>query len=158
MMNNTFLTGGDYQQVSPAKPSSMSVGKGATAAPPKDERAARNSSDMTVFDTFSHGFDLPAGVQLSRINQKMSFWEKTQNHILERQASRELWAKNILKKQDKKGDKIVKAFAETARTRRDTWGRHNEARATRIANYNLGLKEEDKEIWLKVKQYYRDIE
>ena len=60
------------------------MGKDLTSPDKKEDRAARTQSDMSIFDTFSYGFDLPAGVQLNRINKKLFYWETTQNHIEER--------------------------------------------------------------------------
>lgn len=78
----------------------------------ENQQTARTQSEMSIFDTFSYGFDLPAGVQLNRLNKKLYFWETTQNHIEERKLQRETWAKNILKQQSQKDSKMLKAFAE----------------------------------------------
>lgn len=158
MMTDTFLGPGS-QLASPAnKASSLTAAKGGAAPTTKDEREAKSSSHMTVFDTFSYGFDLPAGVQLNRINKKMHFWEKTRSHIEERAAQRELWAKNILKKEHQKETKMQQAFGRTARTRREQWDKRNEARYTKIAAYETNLKHNAQEVWVGVKQYYKDVE
>jgi hypothetical protein len=125
-------------------------GKPSGTAPTKPE-PVKNNTVMSVFDTFSHGFDLPAGVQLNRINQKMHYWETTQSHVEERKAQRELWAKNILKKETQKDVKMQKRFGETERTRKDQMGRHKTKRDALLANYALGLKEDEKETWIEVK-------
>jgi len=43
----------------------------------------------------------------------MQFWEHTQSNVEQKKADRELWAKNILKKEDKKSVKMSKNFGET---------------------------------------------
>ena len=43
----------------------------------------------------------------------MQFWELTQSNLEQKKADRELWAKNILKKEDKKLVKIGKNLVET---------------------------------------------
>lgn len=80
--------------------SSLSAAKGGTIDPAKkDDKAARGGSEMSVFDTFSYGFDLPAGVQLNRINKKLYNWDTTRNHQEDNHASREKWCKDLMKKE-----------------------------------------------------------
>ena len=71
-MNTTFLAGEALQSPPPKGGSSMAVaakGKPGGTAPSKpQEQVQKPAQVMSVFDTFSHGFDLPAGVQLNRIN------------------------------------------------------------------------------------------
>ena len=38
------------------------------------------------------------------------------------------------------------------------WGKHNSARLGRIEKYNNDQQIEDKEVWLAVKQYYKELE
>lgn len=114
MMNNAFVTSAGEPSLPAAKNnrSALSAAKG-TVVEKRDDRAAKTSSDMTVFDTFSYGFDLPAGVQLNRINRKLHYWETTRDHIEERKAQRELWVKELLKKEQKKENKMREAFKQT---------------------------------------------
>jgi len=42
----------------------------------------------------------------------MQFWELTQSNLEQKKADRELWAKSILKKEDKKLNKIQKNLAD----------------------------------------------
>ena len=159
MMTDTFLApGGTHPTPTNKASSSLTAAKGGPATISRDEREAKSSSHMTVFDTFSYGFDLPAGVQLNRINKKLHFWEKTQGHIEERAAQRELWAKNILKKEHQKEAKIQQAFGRTARTRREHWEKRNEARYTKKAAIETEQRHQAQEVWTGVKKYYREVE
>lgn len=116
MMTGTFVTQGAGLGEQPSslpaaqnKRSALSATKGANVVEKRDDRV-RTGSDMSVFDTFSYGFDLPAGVQLNRINRKLHYWETTRDHIEERKAQREMWAKELLKKEQRKENKMRDAF------------------------------------------------
>ena len=50
----------------------------------------RRSNKKKVFDTYTHGFDLPAAQQLNRINWKLNRWQKTQNNIEQRKVEQQL--------------------------------------------------------------------
>ena len=113
---------------------------------------------MTIFDTFSYGFDLPAGVQLNRLNKKLFFWETTQNHIEERKLMRETLTKNILKKESQKEGKMLKAFAEREKLVKTEREKKNDRRRERIDKYNSKIAEVEGDTWRNVKQYYREVE
>lgn len=38
------------------------------------------------------------------------------------------------------------------------WDKHNDKRMTKLANYDNNQKIEATEVWIKVKQYYKDLE
>lgn len=159
MMTDTFLAPGAMHSSPTNKASSsLTAAKGGPATISKEERDANSGSHMTVFDTFSYGFDLPAGVQLNRINKKLHFWEKTQGHLEERAAQRELWAKNILKKEHQKEAKMEKAFGRTARTRREHWDKRNEARYAKKCAIETEQKHQAQEVWSGVRRYYKEVE
>lgn len=81
---------------------------------------------------FDHGFDLPATVQLSRIGRKVDRWEKTSELINERKVQREIWAKSILKKEEKNWTRINKTNAENNKRRGEDYEKKHETREARI--------------------------
>lgn len=106
---------------------------------------------MSIFDTFSHGFDLPAGVQLNRINKKLFFWETTQNNIEEEKQKREDWAKKLQKDEKNKDGKMDTYFKKTAKERLDAINKKREERETRIKKYLDDVDLDKKEVWQQVK-------
>jgi hypothetical protein len=77
---------------------------------------------------FDHGFDLPATVQLSRIGRKVDRWEKTSELINERKVQREIWAKSILKKEEKVWERINNTNTKNTKIKKEDWGKKNETR------------------------------
>ena len=55
-----------------------------------------------VLDTQTFGFEQPASTQLNRINKKLERWENQSKLNSEKKMQRDLWAKEILKKEEKK--------------------------------------------------------
>jgi hypothetical protein len=68
----------------------------------------RSGTSVSGFDTYSLGFELPASNQLHRINKKLDRWENHAKLSAEKKMQRDLWAKEILKKEEKKYQKIDK--------------------------------------------------
>ena len=57
--------------------------------------------DMIMMDTYSHGFDMPASVQLQRVNRKINCWDRTQELIEKNKAIDQQRAKSIIVKEEK---------------------------------------------------------
>jgi|TARA_B110000285_G_scaffold232294_1_gene303018 hypothetical protein len=70
---------------------------------------------LTTFDTYTHGFDLPASIQLSRVNRKLERWERAREIIDQNHAERELFAKNVMKHEEKLEKRIEKTKAQEAK-------------------------------------------
>lgn len=77
------------------------------------------NSRMTSFDTYSHGFDLPASVQLNRVNRKLHRWEKAQENINERQLEREQQVKSWVKKEEKIQNRIKKTKEQEKKNKKE---------------------------------------
>ena len=54
-----------------------------------------------MMDTYSHGFDMPASVQLQRVNRKINCWDRTQELIEKNKALDQQRAKSIIVKEEK---------------------------------------------------------
>ena len=84
---------------------------------------------LTTFDTYSHGFDLPASIQLSRVNRKLERWERAREIIDQREAERELFAKNVMKHEEKLQNRIQKTKQQEAKHFRAKVGERETKRA-----------------------------
>lgn len=109
------------------------------------------------FDAQSLGFEQPAQTQLSRISKKLDRWENQAKLASEQKMQRDIWAKEILKKEEKKEQKMEKMFEQKQKLKRQEWKDHNEKREERIFKYNNDIKVEQKEIWQGVKAYYKEV-
>ena len=80
---------------------------------------AGSSMKLTTFDTHSHGFDLPASIQLSRVNRKLERWERAQEVLDKNRFDREIYQKSVVKKEEKLDTRIKKTKAQEAKVRKE---------------------------------------
>ena len=107
---------------------------------------------------FDHGFDLPATVQLSRIGRKVDRWEKTSELINERKVQREIWAKSILKKEEKVMQRINKTNTENTKRKGEDWFKKNETRTDRMGRQKLKEDEVEMKARKNIKAYLKQRE
>jgi len=74
-------------------------------------RGNKYQDNSTMFDSGAHGFDLPASVQLQRVNYKITRWDRTQELIQHRQLEAEAKAKEFAKRDEKLQKKAEKGRA-----------------------------------------------
>jgi hypothetical protein len=56
----------------------------------------RLQQENVFFDSFAHGFELPASMQLQRVNRKLNTWDKTQDLVNVQKAKVEFRNKQII--------------------------------------------------------------
>ena len=76
---------------------------------------------MMMLDTCSHGFDMPASVQLQRVNRKLNNWDRTQELIEKNKVIEEQRAKSIIVKEDKIQAKIDKNRTMMSKIKDQSW-------------------------------------
>ena len=76
---------------------------------------------MMMLDTYSHGFDMPASVQLQRVNRKLNNWDRTQELIEKNKVIEEQRAKSIIVKDDKIQAKIDKNRTMMSKIKDQSW-------------------------------------
>lgn len=99
---------------------------------------------------------MPAGVQLSRINKKLDVWDRTQSLVQQRKQERELWARNIIKKEDLSYVKANKIFQQKQKEHKDQFKEKNETRDGRIMNFKRDNDLYQKEVNRKIKEYWAE--
>jgi hypothetical protein len=84
-------------------------------------------------------------------------WEVHAKLSEEKKQQRELWAKEILKKEEKKTQKIEKTNELKMKRAKDEWAEFHEKRDERKNKYNMEIRNRQKETWQSVKEYYNDV-
>jgi len=112
---------------------------------------------LTTFDTYTHGFDLPASIQLSRVNRKLERWERAREIIDQNQAERELFAKNVMKHEEKLEKRIEKTKAQEAKQFRTKVEEREAKRAEKAQKQVTAERSRAGEVAELVKEYYKDI-
>ena len=70
---------------------------------------------------------------------------------------RDLWAKEILKKEDKKLQKIQKYYETEKKVKDQDWKDYHEKREAKIQGHEAELRNQRKETMQKVKEYYEEV-
>jgi hypothetical protein len=111
----------------------------------------------SAMDTEAYGFEQPAGNQLNRINKKLERWEVQARNNSEKKVMRDIWAKEILKKEEKKGNKIQKYYETEKKIKNQEWKDYYEKRDAKLNLYEIEQRNQRKETMVKVKEYYQEV-
>ena len=111
----------------------------------------------SAMDTEAFGFEQPAGNQLNRINKKLERWEVQARNNSEKKVMRDIWAKEILKKEEKKSNKIQKYYETEKKIKDQEWKDYYEKRDAKLNLYEIEQRNQRKETMAKVKEYYQEV-